>query len=189
MANTFVSLRRLQRFYDGLKMLFASKSEIPTTTSELTNDSGFITEHQNISGKVNINQGIENANKYLGINDGGLVEPLDGLVIYDEDDGNVTLSSGVGYTMIASDKVDKYQGVANMNKFLSINANGMVTPSAGMQIVGDNDGNVSIYNSIPLINDQDTTYSISINNNIITLTASDGTTSNVPLPVYDGGVT
>ena len=30
----------------------ANKSEIPTKTSQLTNDSGFITEHQNISGKA-----------------------------------------------------------------------------------------------------------------------------------------
>ena len=31
----------------------AEKSEIPTKTSELTNDSGFLTSHQDISGKVN----------------------------------------------------------------------------------------------------------------------------------------
>ena len=31
---------------------YALKSEIPTNTSELTNDSGYLTEHQDISGKV-----------------------------------------------------------------------------------------------------------------------------------------
>ena len=34
----------------------------------------------------------------------------------------------------------------------------------------------------------DTTYSISINNNVITLTDSNGQTSSVTLPVYSGGV-
>lgn len=35
----------------------------------------------------------------------------------------------------------------------------------------------------------DTTYGISINNNVITLTDSNGQTSSVTLPVYNGGVT
>ena len=35
----------------------------------------------------------------------------------------------------------------------------------------------------------DTTYSISINNNVITLTDSNGQTSSVTLPVYGGTVT
>lgn len=43
MANTFVSLRRLQRFYIGLKNKFALKSDVPTKTSDLTNDSGYLT--------------------------------------------------------------------------------------------------------------------------------------------------
>lgn len=43
MANTFVSLRRLQRFYNGIKNKFALKSEVPSKTSDLTNDSNFIT--------------------------------------------------------------------------------------------------------------------------------------------------
>ena len=37
--------------------------------------------------------------------------------------------------------------------------------------------------------DNNTTYGISISNNIITLTGSDGSTSTVTLPVYGGGVT
>ena len=32
---------------------YAKKADLPTKTSELTNDSGFITEHQDISGKAN----------------------------------------------------------------------------------------------------------------------------------------
>jgi hypothetical protein len=37
--------------------------------------------------------------------------------------------------------------------------------------------------------DSDTTYGISMANNVITLTGSDGQTSSVTLPVYSGGVT
>ena len=75
MANTFVSLRRLQWFYNGLKNKFALKSDVPSKTSDLTNDSGFLTSHQDISGKVNVYQGTANQNKYLGINESGNVEP------------------------------------------------------------------------------------------------------------------
>ena len=34
-----------------------------------------------------------------------------------------------------------------------------------------------------------TTYTLSITNNVITLTGADGTTSSIELPVYDGTVT
>jgi len=37
---------------EGITTDKADKSEIPTKTSELTNDSGYLTEHQDISGKV-----------------------------------------------------------------------------------------------------------------------------------------
>ena len=94
MANTFVSLRRLQRFYAGIKNKFALKSEVPTKTSDLTNDSGFLTSHQDISGKVNIYQGTANQNKYLGINESGNVEPRSGLAVTDNN-GTVTIVSGV----------------------------------------------------------------------------------------------
>lgn len=94
MANTFVSLRRLQRFYNGLKNKFALKSEVPSKTSDLTNDSGFLTSHQDISGKVNVYQGTTNQNKYLGINELGNVEPRNGLTVTDND-GTVTIVSGV----------------------------------------------------------------------------------------------
>lgn len=95
MANTFVSLRRLQRFYNGLKNKFALKSEVPSKTSDLTNDSGFLTSHQDISGKVNVYQGTTNQNKYLGINESGNVEPRSGLTVTDSN-GTVTFVSSVG---------------------------------------------------------------------------------------------
>ena len=46
MLQTYVTISALnERLND-----YASKSEIPTSTSQLTNDSGFLTEHQDISG-------------------------------------------------------------------------------------------------------------------------------------------
>ena len=44
---------------------------IPTKTSDLTNDSGFLTEHQDISGKVNIAQGSSKANMNVVTNASG----------------------------------------------------------------------------------------------------------------------
>lgn len=55
MANTFVSLRRLQQFYSGLKNKFALKTDIPDSTSDLTNDSGFVTENTTYSLSISNN--------------------------------------------------------------------------------------------------------------------------------------
>ena len=44
---------------------------IPSKTSDLTNDSGFLTEHQDISGKVNIAQGSSKANMNVVTNASG----------------------------------------------------------------------------------------------------------------------
>ena len=49
---------------------------IPTKTSQLTNDSGFLTEHQDISGKLDKNQGSQNNGKILGIDAQGNVVPV-----------------------------------------------------------------------------------------------------------------
>lgn len=38
---------------------YALKEDIPTTTSQLTNDSGFLTEHQNITGKQDVIEDLE----------------------------------------------------------------------------------------------------------------------------------
>jgi putative intracellular protease/amidase len=46
---------------------------IPTKTSELQNDSGFLTQHQDISGKLNIAQGSGNAGKFLVVGNDGNV--------------------------------------------------------------------------------------------------------------------
>ena len=56
---------------------FALKNEIPTVptnVSAFTNDAGYLTEHQDISGKVDIAQGVENAGKVLKVGANGNVE-------------------------------------------------------------------------------------------------------------------
>ena len=56
---------------------FALKNEIPTVptnVSAFTNDAGYLTEHQDISGKVDIVQGVENAGKVLKVGANGNVE-------------------------------------------------------------------------------------------------------------------
>ena len=49
---------------------------VPTKTSDLTNDSGFLTAHQDISGKVNVAQGVANAGKFLVVGSDGNVAPV-----------------------------------------------------------------------------------------------------------------
>lgn len=75
----------------------ATPADIPTKTSELTNDSGFLTEHQSldgyateqwvsqqgyltqhqdISGKLNISQGVGNAGKFMVVGNDGNIEAV-----------------------------------------------------------------------------------------------------------------
>lgn len=42
----------LPTLWNRIKAVFAGKDEIPTKTSQLTNDSGYLTQHQDISGKL-----------------------------------------------------------------------------------------------------------------------------------------
>ena len=46
---------------------------IPTKTSDLSNDSGFLTQHQDISGKLDVAQGSGNAGKFLVVGSDGNV--------------------------------------------------------------------------------------------------------------------
>ena len=57
----------------GLTYLWGKiKNQIPTKTSDLTNDSNFVTSTQ-LSTKVDIAQGSANANKYLATDSNGNV--------------------------------------------------------------------------------------------------------------------
>lgn len=51
---------------------YATKQEIPTKVSDLTNDSGFLTSHQDISGKVNTTE-VGAANGVASLNENGKV--------------------------------------------------------------------------------------------------------------------
>lgn len=53
-----------------------SSTTIPSKTSDLTNDSGFLTQHQDISGKLNADQGVANAGKFLAVGNDGVVTPV-----------------------------------------------------------------------------------------------------------------
>lgn len=46
------NLNGLPTLWNQIKAKFAGKDEIPTKTSQLTNDSGYLTSHQDISGKL-----------------------------------------------------------------------------------------------------------------------------------------
>ncbi len=61
----------------------------------------------------------------------------------------------------------------------------VVTPTAN----GDVANKQYVDNAISSVTDNNTTYSLSISNNRITLTPSSGTASYIDLPVYNGGVT
>ena len=54
----------------------ADASDVPTKTSELQNDSGFLTQHQDISGKLDVAQGSGNAGKFLVVGNDGNVEAV-----------------------------------------------------------------------------------------------------------------
>lgn len=55
MANTqkfLDNLNGLPALWQQIVSIFAKKTDIPTKTSQLTNDSGYLTSHQNITGKL-----------------------------------------------------------------------------------------------------------------------------------------
>lgn len=72
---TFITLDNLAVFLQKLKELFAKKTEIPTRTSELLNDSGFLNQHQDISGK----QDVLTPAQLKAVNSGVTAERLDGI--------------------------------------------------------------------------------------------------------------
>lgn len=129
-------------------------TKIPIKTSDLTNDSGFLTQHQDISGKLDKNQGANNNGKILGINENGDIIPIvkpsgggsSGTSDYtqlinkpkingNELNGNQTAEQlGLqpkGDYALKSDlnnKLDKNQGIENKGKILEINDNGDIIP-------------------------------------------------------------
>lgn len=50
----WLSKQGVSKIWSKAKEIFAKKTDIPTKTSDLTNDSGYLTTHQDISGKANL---------------------------------------------------------------------------------------------------------------------------------------
>ena len=74
-----------------------NKPTIPNKTSQLANDSGFLTEHQDISGKLNKNLGAENVGKILSVGIDGsiiLIDMPSGDITGTVDENNNILLSG-----------------------------------------------------------------------------------------------
>ena len=84
----------------------ADKSEIPTKTSQLTNDSGFITEHQNISGKADKSyvdtelakkSDKTHAHSYNDLSDKPAIPSVDGLATKKELTDGLATKSDTGH--------------------------------------------------------------------------------------------
>lgn len=176
---------------------------IPTKTSELTNDSGFLTSHQSLANYVTLNGN----------------QTITGTKTFSNE---VTFSasgaSDISYQILCAFKVNRGQ-ITNFftqniytktnditfYKYSTISAQAPASPTTLFTI--KNGGTVSIgtTSDIPSITaDNELTTkkyvddaisgigtgagTLSISANVITLTGSDGTTSSVTLPVYNGGV-
>ena len=96
---------------------YAKKTEVPTKTSQLTNDSGFLTSHQDISGKQDkliAGEGITIASDGKTISSNCKVSSVNGqtgVVVLDADavGAQKPLIAGSGITIIPSDNVDIIQ--------------------------------------------------------------------------------
>lgn len=82
-------------------------SDIPTKTSQLTNDSGYLTRHQDISGKLNKAGDTMTGN--LDITSGKYIRFL----------GNANLNENTNYSMLTSNSTSQYFGTVNKTTYLS----------------------------------------------------------------------
>lgn len=191
----------------GLGLVWAKiKALIPTKTSDLTNDNNFITS-SDVPKEVMVvtitqNGSILTSNKTYAeigsfLDGGGIVICRDGTYFYDlsyynnagimfahteiyEDDGDYyaeTLYFRIAFNNVITFRKEEYTvSLALLPDTIIIN------PTNGQYLKYDG----SVWrNSAP---PTDTTYSISISGNRITLTPSSGTASYIDLPVYNGGV-
>lgn len=174
---------------------------IPTRTSQLTNDSGYITSApvQSVDGKTgtvtvlptggttgqvltktsNTNYAVQ----WSTVSGGGAVDSVNGqtgVVVLDASDVGALPDSTVIPTKtsdLANDSGYLTSAVTSFN-----GQSGAVTYTAPVTSVNGQTGAVTV-------TDTNTTYTLSMTGNVITLTPSAGTPSSVTLPVYAGGVT
>lgn len=176
----------------GLGQVWAKiKALIPTKTSELTNDSGYITSYTDEKLKI-----IDIANDsgsnlgYLifGNGAGAQIRNYDSKNLYYEIQPGTGSTTGTALLSIGNNSVDKRaRGMIRLFGANGSYTNLRVTSSGGSKTITfpDKEGTVALTSDIT---DNNTTYSVSITNNVITLTGSDGNASSVTLPVYNGGV-
>ena len=96
----------------------ANASAIPTKTSQLTNDSGFLTQHQDISGKADKDTDAVTGN-FAAFDASG--NPVD---------SGHKHSDYLTQHQDISSKLDKDQGSANAGKFMKVGSDGKLTPDA-----------------------------------------------------------
>ena len=113
----------VQPNYNGIDL--ATIDDIPTKTSDLTNDSGYLTEHQDISGKQDV---LVSGTNIKTINNQSLLGS-----------GNITISSGSGGT-------SDYNSLENIPQINSVSLVGNKTlDDLGIQAKG----NYALSNDIP----------------------------------------
>lgn len=81
-ATDSIPTTNLLTVNNALRNTFAKTSDIPTKTSQLTNDSGYLTSHQDISGKANLSGGntFTGTQKFSSPDTGGYSINADGYV-------------------------------------------------------------------------------------------------------------
>ena len=191
------------------------EAEIPTELSQLVNDVGFITEDGDTTYSLSVNGDVVTLTGSDGSSHSATIAPTNSYVREGSSgvrfglefaNGDVWETAGfligsrlTGVTVQQSGSADRYIFGTKNN-----GASGTVTITPDLYQIDlyDNtrlrlykknvdDGTVrmvSVANLASLI-PTPVTYSLSISGNVITLTGSDGSTSTIDLPVYDGGTT
>lgn len=142
---------------------------IPTATSDLTNDSGFITSSDIPVTSVNSKTGAVS-----------LTHTDVGAASSTHSHGNITSAGDITTTatIASGDRI-----IINDESASKVTNSSITFGTSTTQYLANN----GTWQNIP--SDSDTTYSLSMSGNRITLTPSSGTATYVDLPIYDGGVT
>ena len=186
-----------------------ARADIPTKVSDLTNDSGFLTSYTETDPTVPAWAKASSKPTYTASEVGavpltssspggtGSISNAPGLITIQEGD-----SGGSGSASLAMDgstvTLTVLKDLANTSIKLKTNnveniylsegqttITGVVTPTSDTMAANKK----YVDDAVAAIVDTNTTYSLSISNNRITLTPSSGTASYIDLPVYNGGVT
>lgn len=192
---------------------------VPTKVSQLTNDAGYLTEHQDISGKQDVITDLAAIRSGASLGATALQEESDPTVpawakasakpTYTAAEvgalpDDTVIPSKVSQLTNDSGYLTQHQdisGKANTADLATVATSGSYNDLADKPTIPTVPTKVSAfandasYASKKYVDDavagsgSAVTYTLSITNNVITLTGSDGSTSSVTLPVYTGGVT